>query len=169
MVMPLPSKQESRVRFPPPAPMLSPRLMRGFLCSDTVHVCLDDIYRIAVCPHMRFRDRGTEDVANGRSTKAARATLPLNLLAVAIRKLDALNFAQHWTISAHRRATGLKPSVATEKANTASVSTTNTEFALLGVAVRQWMLKSSTTTRRKIWQNFSFRFIARQPHLARCC
>ena len=42
---------------------------------------------------MRFRDRGTEDVANGRSTKAARATLPLNLLAVAIRKLDALNFA----------------------------------------------------------------------------
>jgi proteic killer suppression protein len=42
---------------------------------------------------VKFRDGGTEDVANGRSTKSARATLPVNLRAVALRKLDALNFA----------------------------------------------------------------------------
>jgi proteic killer suppression protein len=42
---------------------------------------------------VKFRDAGTEDLANGRSTKAARAKLPVELRAVALRKLDALSFA----------------------------------------------------------------------------
>jgi len=36
---------------------------------------------------------GTEDVFHGRATKAARKTLPSNLLRVAQRKLDQLNQA----------------------------------------------------------------------------
>jgi proteic killer suppression protein len=41
-----------------------------------------------------FADAGTEDVFNGRSTKAARKAVPGSLIAVARRKLDALNAAQ---------------------------------------------------------------------------
>jgi len=40
-----------------------------------------------------FHDKGTEDVFHGRATKAARKTLPSNLLRVAQRKLDQLNQA----------------------------------------------------------------------------
>lgn len=42
---------------------------------------------------MRFRDSGTADLASGKASKAARATVPTNLLAVAVRKLD-------WVLSA---------------------------------------------------------------------
>jgi toxin HigB-1 len=42
---------------------------------------------------MKFSDAGTEDIANGRSTKAARAALPAALVNVARRKLDAMSFA----------------------------------------------------------------------------
>lgn len=38
-----------------------------------------------------FRDVGTEDVFNGRNTKAARQTCPRELWAVAARKLDQLD------------------------------------------------------------------------------
>jgi proteic killer suppression protein len=41
-----------------------------------------------------FADSATEDIYNGRSTKAARKLLPLVLHAVARRKLDALNAAE---------------------------------------------------------------------------
>jgi len=37
---------------------------------------------------MKFSDAGTEDVANGKSTKAARATVPAALVAVTVHKLD---------------------------------------------------------------------------------
>ena len=40
---------------------------------------------------MRFKDRGTEDLFHGRSTKAARAVLPAVLENVFRRKLDQLN------------------------------------------------------------------------------
>lgn len=40
-----------------------------------------------------FHDKGTEDVFHGRATKAARKTLPSNVLRVAQRKLDQLNQA----------------------------------------------------------------------------
>lgn len=40
-----------------------------------------------------FADPGTEDVFNGRDTKAARRTCPRQLWAVAHRKLDQLNAA----------------------------------------------------------------------------
>jgi proteic killer suppression protein len=40
-----------------------------------------------------FHDKGTEDVFHGRATKAARKTLPSNLLRVAQRNLDQLNQA----------------------------------------------------------------------------
>ena len=40
-----------------------------------------------------FHDKGTEDVFHGRATKAARKTLPTNLLRIAQRKLDQLNQA----------------------------------------------------------------------------
>ena len=40
-----------------------------------------------------FGDIGTEDVFNGRSTKAARTTCPEVLWSVARRKLDALDYA----------------------------------------------------------------------------
>jgi proteic killer suppression protein len=39
---------------------------------------------------VKFGNAGTEDIARGQSTKAARATLPAGLLAVAVRKLDWL-------------------------------------------------------------------------------
>jgi len=42
---------------------------------------------------VKFSDAGTEDIANGRNTRAARTTLPANLVEVAIRKFDALTFA----------------------------------------------------------------------------
>jgi proteic killer suppression protein len=38
-----------------------------------------------------FRDVGTEDVFNGRNTKAARQTCPRELWAIAVRKLDQLD------------------------------------------------------------------------------
>jgi proteic killer suppression protein len=38
-----------------------------------------------------FRDRGTEDVFNGRQTKAARRSCPVQLWRVAARKLDQLD------------------------------------------------------------------------------
>lgn len=38
-----------------------------------------------------FRDSGTEDVFNGRDTKAARKVLPHSLRSVAARKLDQLD------------------------------------------------------------------------------
>ena len=41
-----------------------------------------------------FADSATEDIYNGRSTKAARKLLPLALHAVARRKLDALDAAE---------------------------------------------------------------------------
>jgi toxin HigB-1 len=40
-----------------------------------------------------FGDTGTEDVFNGRSTKAARKVCPETLWAVARRKLDLLDYA----------------------------------------------------------------------------
>jgi len=40
-----------------------------------------------------FRDAGTEDVFNGRNSKAARKTCPRFLWSVARRKLDQLNQA----------------------------------------------------------------------------
>jgi proteic killer suppression protein len=40
-----------------------------------------------------FRDRGTEDVFNGESTKVARRTCPSALWGVARRKLDMINSA----------------------------------------------------------------------------
>jgi proteic killer suppression protein len=39
---------------------------------------------------LAFRDRGTADIANGIASKAARKTLPTNLVAIARRKLDQL-------------------------------------------------------------------------------
>jgi len=38
-----------------------------------------------------FGDRGTEDIFNGRRTKAALKCCPADLLAVAVRKLDQLD------------------------------------------------------------------------------
>ena len=38
-----------------------------------------------------FKDEGTEDVFNGKSTKAARKTCPQSLWKVAARKLDQLD------------------------------------------------------------------------------
>ncbi len=38
-----------------------------------------------------FADRGTEDVFNGKNTKAARKACPHNVWAVAYRKLDQLD------------------------------------------------------------------------------
>ena len=40
-----------------------------------------------------FADSGTEDIFNGRDTKAARRACPRNLWTVARRKLDQLNAA----------------------------------------------------------------------------
>ena len=45
----------------------------------------------------RFRDSGTEDVFNGRSTKAARKVCPQRLWIVARRKLDHLDSARELT------------------------------------------------------------------------
>lgn len=41
-----------------------------------------------------FRDSGTEDVFNGRDTKAARATCPSNLWRVAGKRLELLDRAE---------------------------------------------------------------------------
>lgn len=41
-----------------------------------------------------FGDAGTEDVFNGRSTKAARQVCPSGMWRVAVRKLDALDSAE---------------------------------------------------------------------------
>jgi proteic killer suppression protein len=41
-----------------------------------------------------FADKATEDLFNGRSTKAARKALPMTLWRVAGRKLDALDQAE---------------------------------------------------------------------------
>ncbi|MCG8469710.1 MAG: type II toxin-antitoxin system RelE/ParE family toxin, partial [Gemmatimonadetes bacterium] len=41
-----------------------------------------------------FADTATEDLFNGRSTKAARKALPMTLWRVARRKLDALDQAE---------------------------------------------------------------------------
>jgi proteic killer suppression protein len=38
-----------------------------------------------------FADRGTEDIFNGKNTKAARTTCPRSLWRIAIRKLDQLD------------------------------------------------------------------------------
>ena len=40
-----------------------------------------------------FKDRGTEDIFDGTDSKEARKTCPINLQAVARRKLDQLNAA----------------------------------------------------------------------------
>lgn len=40
-----------------------------------------------------FKDRGTEDVFNGRNTKLARRTCPQELWGVAVRKLEQLDSA----------------------------------------------------------------------------
>ena len=42
---------------------------------------------------MQIKGEGTEDIFNGRNTKAARALLPTVLFAVAARKLDAIDAA----------------------------------------------------------------------------
>jgi len=39
----------------------------------------------------KFATQGTEDVFNGRNTKAARKTCPRSILAIATRKLDQLD------------------------------------------------------------------------------
>ncbi len=41
-----------------------------------------------------FADQGTEDIFNGKDTKAARRALPQKLHRVAVRKLDWLNRAR---------------------------------------------------------------------------
>jgi proteic killer suppression protein len=38
-----------------------------------------------------FKDEGTEDIFNGKNTKAARKTCPASLWQVAVRKLDQLD------------------------------------------------------------------------------
>ncbi len=44
---------------------------------------------------LSFADSGTEDVFNGLNTKAARKTCPRSILAIAGRKLDLLDSAEH--------------------------------------------------------------------------
>ena len=41
-----------------------------------------------------FSDAGTEDVFNGRNTRAARRSCPRNLQSVAVRKLEQLDSAE---------------------------------------------------------------------------
>jgi proteic killer suppression protein len=41
-----------------------------------------------------FKDRGTEEIFDGRNTKEARRSYPQSLLAVAARKLDQLDSVQ---------------------------------------------------------------------------
>ena len=41
-----------------------------------------------------FRDEGTEDVFNGRNTKASRKVCPQNVWRIAVRKLDQLDSVQ---------------------------------------------------------------------------
>ena len=41
-----------------------------------------------------FADAGTEDIFNGRNTKAARRSCPRNLWSVAVRKLEQLDSAE---------------------------------------------------------------------------
>jgi len=43
---------------------------------------------------LSFADGGTEDVFDGRNTRAAREALPVALRAVAVRKLDQLDAAR---------------------------------------------------------------------------
>ena len=38
-----------------------------------------------------FKDKGTEDIFNGKSTKAARKACPMSIWKVAVRKLDQLD------------------------------------------------------------------------------
>jgi proteic killer suppression protein len=40
---------------------------------------------------LSFKSKGTEEVFNGKSTKASRKTCPQNLLNIAFRKLDQLD------------------------------------------------------------------------------
>ena len=42
-----------------------------------------------------FKDRGTEDIFNGRNTQEARRSCPQNLWSVASRKLDQLDSVQN--------------------------------------------------------------------------
>ena len=42
---------------------------------------------------VNFRNKGTEDIFNGKDTKSARQTCPQTLWKIATRKLDQLDFA----------------------------------------------------------------------------
>ena len=69
-------------------PSLHPR------CAGTqASVTTDNVFRYTGRVIASFRDKGTEDLFDGRDTKQARKACPSDLVRVARRKLDQLNQA----------------------------------------------------------------------------
>ena len=60
---------------------------------NAVTFATDYVIRYTVKVIASFRDKGTEDLFNGRATKSARKACPSDLVRVARRKLDQLNQA----------------------------------------------------------------------------
>jgi toxin HigB-1 len=58
-----------------------------------VSVATDYVFRYTTKVIASFRDKGTEDLFDGRDTKQARKVCPSGLVRVARRKLDQLNQA----------------------------------------------------------------------------
>lgn len=61
--------------------------------STQANVTTDNVFRYTGRVIASFRDKGTEDVFDGRDTKQARKACPSDLVRVARRKLDQLNQA----------------------------------------------------------------------------
>jgi toxin HigB-1 len=63
-------------------------------CAGTqASVTTDNVFRYSGRVIASFRDKGTEDLFDGRDTKQARKACPSDLVRVARRKLDQLNQA----------------------------------------------------------------------------
>jgi len=94
-----------------------------------------------------FRDVGTEDVFNGRSSKQARKRCPVSLWPVAARKLEYLDSAD--AVGDLRAPPGNRlEALAGDRAGQYSIrSTSSTGSAFDGRRREPRTLRSSTTTR----------------------
>src|SRR6516164_4065533 len=95
-----------------------------------------------------FRNVGTEDIFNGRRSRAARSTCPQSLWKVATRKLDQLDSVtalHELQVPPGNRLEALKE---IDKGNTVFALTTNTASVFAGRTRDQPRWKLWTTTER---------------------
>jgi plasmid maintenance system killer protein len=110
-----------------------------FLYKWNIGIAWHPCYRVLMI--VSFKDKASEDLFNGISSRVARKACPQALWRVTTRKLDQLDSVQLLDELKIPPVIVSKRYLVREKASKASVLTSNIEFVLNGVNLAQKVLK----------------------------